>query len=218
MNNQGTVLSHCNICHHETNHELAHKICHKRQVPFDFGSVDFETIWEVLQCKGCEEVTLVRYDWNSESMGEECKKVCFPPRVSRRKPSWMDRDQLTIPAEYSELLDEVYVALHADSRRLAAMGIRALIDAIIRTHVGEQNNFKEGISALYSKQFISSRGQEIIENAVEVGHAANHRGYKPSVKDMGIFMDIVENLIHNILLHEQSSKIKSRIPKRVRQQ
>jgi hypothetical protein len=138
----------------------------------------------------------------------------FPPRVSRRKPAWAGRYE--VPSEYTALLDEIYIALHADSRRLTVMGARALFDAIIRRNVGDQANFAVGLKALEEKKLISEHNSKVIEAALDVGHASAHRGHKPSNDAVSIVIDIVEHLIHNELLSDDAESLRSSTPKRVK--
>lgn len=138
--------------------------------------------------------------------------IYFPPRVSRRKPAWVDR--LAVPEEYGDLLDEIYVALHADSRRLAAMGARALIDCYITRRVGDQGNFTNGLKKLVEKGFISEKQREIVSAAVDAGNASAHRGHCPSGDDISAVIDIVENLIHNELLTQQAQTLRANTPAR----
>ncbi len=121
-----------------------------------------------------------------------------------------------MPSEYTALLDEIYIALHADSRRLTVMGARALFDAIIRRNVGDQANFAVGLKALEEKKLISEHNSKVIEAALDVGHASAHRGHKPSNDAVSIVIDIVEHLIHNELLSDDAESLRSSTPKRVK--
>lgn len=155
-----------------------------------------------------------RIDWCSEDdpQGGPCPTTCFPPRISRRKPAWIDRHE--VPDEYVDLLDEVYVALHADSARLAMMGARALIDLVIRRSVGDQDSFGKGLDALVDKDIVSKRDREVIKPAIDAGHASAHRGHKPSSNDVNIVIDIVERMIHAEILAEQAEALKKTTPQR----
>ena len=154
-----------------------------------------------------------RTDWCSEDDPQDpSSPTFFPPRISRRKPAWVDR--LEVPSEYIGILDEVYAALHADSRRLAMMGVRALIDAVIRRTVGDQDNFAKGLDELSGKYLISERDRGIIEAAIDVGHASAHRGHKPSSNDVNVVIDIVERMIHAEILAEQAQALKKTTPAR----
>ena len=213
------VRAHCNKCGHETKHDVVMERTHRDSEavdPYQGIEVSWSKTYSMLECRGCEEVSLRHTEWCSEDdpMDDPGPGTFFPPRVSRRKSAWVDR--LEVPSEYAGLLDEIYIALHADSRRLAMMGARALIDAVIRRSVGDQGNFRSGLTSLVQKQLISERNREIIEAAVVVGHASAHRGHKPSSNDVNVVIDIVENLIHNELLAEQAQALKRTTPQRER--
>jgi transcriptional regulator CtsR len=155
-----------------------------------------------------------RVDWCSEDGPQwgAGPETYFPPRISRRKPAWIDRHE--VADEYVELLGEVYVALHADSGRLAMMGARALIDVVIRRLVGDQDNFGRGLDALVDKDLVSNRDREIIKAAINAGHASAHRGHKPSSTDVNVVIDIVERMIHAEILTEQAEALKEATPQR----
>jgi hypothetical protein len=213
------VRAHCNKCGQETKHDVVMERIHRDSEvvdPYQGIEVSWSKTYSMLECRGCEEVSLCCTEWCSENdpMDGPEPGTYFPPRVSRRKPAWVDR--LAVPSEYAELLDEIYVALHADSRRLAMMGARALIDMAITRSVGDQGNFGGGLTCLVEKQLISERNRGIIEAAVDVGHASAHRGHRPSSDDVNVVIDIVENLIHNELLAEPAQALKSTTPQRER--
>jgi len=169
--------------------------------------------WRILQCSGCQEVAMSRTDWCSEDDPQDPSiPTFFPPRISRRKPAWVDR--LEVPTEYIGILDEVYAALHADSRRLAMMGARALIDTVIRRTVGDQDNFARGLDELSAKYLISERDRGIIEAAIDAGHASAHRGHKPTSDDVNVVIDIVERMIHAEILAAQAQALKKTTPQR----
>jgi hypothetical protein len=208
------VWSHCNECGQETKHNIVHRADRRRAYDDDHYTVEVGSIWKVLQCRGCEEVALHRVDWCSEDDPQDGSgpATYFPPRISRRRPAWIDRYE--VPKEYVGLLSEVYSALHADSRRLAAMGARALIDAYITRRVGDQGDFSKGLAKLVEKNFIREAQREIISAAVDAGNASAHRGHLPSNNDISAVIDIVENLIHNELLTEQAQSLRANTPPR----
>lgn len=208
---------HCNQCGRETKHEVVAERSLEESIVPDPSypvTVDFVSTWRMLECRGCEAITLRQTEWCSEDDPTTIRPSTFyPPRLSRRKPSWMERAGL--PIEYSCLLDEVYVALHADSRRLAAMGARALIDEVIRRQVGDQGDFKNGLDELVKKGFLSTHNRELINAAVDAGHASAHRSFQPSTTDINTVIDIVENLIQNELLATSASALKAATPPRL---
>lgn len=119
------VKVHCNECRHETKHTLlkSHKI-HGEEILEDSYPIRWHDTYELLECCGCESVVL-RDSYFFEPTKEMIIKY-YPPRVSRPSPRWKDK----LPGDISTLLDEIYNALHADSRRLAIMGARTIVDTL----------------------------------------------------------------------------------------
>ena len=96
-----------------------------------------------------------RIDWCSEDDHQDAyTPTYFPPRVSRRKPDWLVREEAS---GYQGLLDEVYTALHADSRRLAMMGARAIIDKAISKRIGDHGSFTAGLDELQKANLLSEQ-------------------------------------------------------------
>lgn len=89
----------------------------------------------------------------------------------------------------------MYSSLHSDCRRLAMMGSRALIDTLIKHGVGNCNGFASGLQRLQEDGFLSQRDRDVLQAALEAGHAATHRGHLPDVKEIHQVMDIVENVL-----------------------
>lgn len=138
----------------------------------------------------------------------------FPARVSRRQPVWLTREHAH--STYVGMLDEVYAALHADSRRLAMMGARAIIDVVITRTVGDQGNFTKGLDELKKNDLIGKRDRAIIEAAIEAGSAAMHRGHQPTADDVNVVIDIVERMIQAEILEAKAKALAATTPPRKR--
>jgi len=206
------IWSHCNECGQETLHNVVNLIKRVRTYDNDQYPVDAGTNWRVLQCCGCEEIALSRVDWCSEDdPTDPYTPVYFPPRVSRRKPDWLVRREAP---GYHGILEEIYTALHADSRRLAMMGARAVIDMAIAKRVGDQGGFSMGLNALEQANLLSKQERPLIEAAFDAGSAAMHRGHQPTIDDLNTVIDIVERVVHAEVLEEKVRKLASATPKR----
>jgi len=211
-----TMWSHCNECGQETKHEIVHKASMRRTYDDDEYPVDVGSDWTIVQCCGCEEVSMRRVDWCSEDDRQDGPNppTFFPPRVSRRQPDWVSRESGV--ADYQDLLEEVYMALHADSRRLAMMGARALIDMVITKTVGDQGDFGKGLAELKKRDLISSPDRTIIKAAFDAGSAAMHRGHQPKAVDVNVVIDIVERMIQAEILEAKAQDLAAATPPRKR--
>ncbi len=209
---------HCNACGQETRHDV---ICEHRQhgsEPIDTGnplddlSISWYTTYTMLECRGCENVTLRRTYVFSEWNPGEAQIEYFPPHLFRKKPGWAD----ALPKDEQSVLTEVYAALASDSRRLALMGERTLVDLFIVRKIGDQGTFVQKLKKLEQDGFLSAKNRELLDAALNAGHAASHRAYLPERDQLSTVMDIVENLLQSDLLAKDVRKLRRATPKRKR--
>jgi len=166
----------------------------------------------MLECGGCESVILKRTTSSSED-GPFSEETYFPPAVSRRLPSWHE----SLSSEMQALLKEIYTALHADSRSLAMMGTRALLDMLILDKVGDRGTFPQKLDALLAEGLIGKKNRDFLEAALDAGSAASHRGHQPSGTAVNHVMDILENLLQAVyVLETAADELKKTTPPRQR--
>ena len=219
-----TVRIQCNECLNSTSHHLLKKIKNEdSEVVFthDDGSeesMNWWTVFEMLQCNGCEEVTLRKTYWFSETH-DTPETTFYPPRAARKLPHWfwdlknvvaLDYGTRKIRINYlrdyptemwADLLEEIYAAIHGDNRRLAAMGARALLDSIMETALNNPpKRFFEKLGKMKTDRLISESDFNLLEAAIDVGSAAAHRAHNPSQGDLNHVMDIAEGLLHSFIL------------------
>jgi hypothetical protein len=158
---------------------------------------------------------MTRVNWCSEDdpHGGDRETLFFPPRVSRQKPAWLTQHpELN---DYIDLFEEVYTALHADSRRLAMMGARAVIDlAVARMLCHDPGTFTEGMNELVAAKRLSDEERALIDAAFDAGSAAMHRGHQPEVDDVNTAIDIVERVVHAEVLKKKAKALADATPKR----
>jgi hypothetical protein len=201
----------CNQCGHDTDHVVL-KSKTRIEKDEEYGAW-WETRHRMIECCGCHSISLEKAVNSSEEPGSETEY--YPPRASRRKPTWAN-DFIPIgPKGLDALLSEIYSALHADNRRLATMGARALLDIVITDQVKDIGSFVQKLNALESGHFISKKQREFLEAALDAGNAATHRGHRPSPEDLNLVMDIVENVISQIyVLPAAAKQLKKSTPQR----
>ena len=206
------VTSPCNSCGHPTNH----LVVAIRQVEAWFeqegleggAPPDVEYEYAMLECNGCQSISL-RVDELLD--GALFSSTFYPPRVQRKKPAW-SRD---LPIQLQSLITEVYAALADDSRKLAVMGARTILDIVMTQKVGRLRTFQSRLKALEAKGFIGKANREILRAALEGRGAAAQRAYAPSSDIVNEVMDIIENLLHAVYIFPKSlKKIKRSTPRR----
>lgn len=187
----------------------------------DFG-ISWENLYEIIECQECGNVTFRIRHWNDEQQpvdsGEKYYDTYYPPIVSRPKPLWFDK----LDDRFQDILEEVYIALDANTRFLAAFGARTAIDMLIVDQIGDSGTFKDKLDKLEKQGYIDSTERELLDAVTEAGSAAAHRGYAPDEKLLNSVMDILESLFDKFYIKPERDKellkkareLKSKIPKR----
>ena len=218
MNDIYIMKAHCNTCGGERNHERLNKI--DKSWSEDVGNgyqVSGGDTYYVLECRGCESVKILHESWFSEDTDvtghPTVNRVYYPSSIFRPHPRWFK--SLDDEWHVSKLLREIYQAMQNDAPSLAAMGIRAVIEAIMIDKVGDQGTFKKNLSEFQAKGFISAFQLGILEAVLELGHASIHRKFIPDSEQLEVALDIMENLVHELYVLEHRAKATvSGIPKR----
>ncbi len=200
----------CRSCHRLTKHA----VLATRQTSDDaevegVGTITWDDKYDLLECCGCESVTLRHTHSFSES--PEDVVAYYPPAVSRRRPAW----RLELPHKQQGLLSEVYSALDANNRRLALMGARTALDMVLADKVGDAGTFAARLAELEKKGFVAPRNRQFLEAALDAGSAAAHRGYLPTAEHLGHVMDIIENVQQAVYgLEKAADEIRKATPAR----
>lgn len=223
------IRSRCNNCSTSTNHDVLHseKSTWSEEID-EHSNIYGGSEYFFLRCRGCETVKVLRQSWFSEDVDEQgsprIQESSIPPETDRRDPEWFhklidifDYDRTSENACIAGLLREIYVACQNDQRRLAAMGVRALLEHIMISKVGDNRTFVENLEKFYEERYISRQQKEILEAVLEVGHATMHRYHHPSKEDLRIIVDILENIVQTVVVHDKEAKnLKSRTPQRTK--
>lgn len=209
--------AHCNRCGPGTNHHVLYseRVEWEDFVEYNDGGgfhVEGTHTYELLKCGGCDSVRLRHTETCSDWSPGERHIIHYPPIISRKAPNWVFE---TIPREAKDLLEEIYRALHADSRRLAAMGIRSLIEVVMTEKVRDRGTFKATLIEFHKEGWISDKHREVLDQTIQAGHAAIHRDYKPTPEDLSTLMDIAEALIASVYVHPaRGEALSKKIPQR----
>lgn len=203
----------CNRCYRETKHQLLNSriTSGSDEVP-GYGSIWWQDTYDMLECCGCESVTLRHTNIFSDSP-DEPRITYYPPVVSRPPPVW----RKGLPRAVSDLAEEVDAAVHVDSRRLSLMGARALADMVLLKEVGDHGTFKDKLAAFERLGFVGRRDREVLQAALDAGSAAAHRGYNPKPEQLHQVLDIVDHMLKAVyVLNPAAKELRQTTPARGR--
>jgi hypothetical protein len=147
--------------------------------------------------------------------------VSYPPPMPRRAPEWSNIEMVdlfgdnTVPMPIVRIVHETYVAVQNASYSLAAMGVCAALELIMIDKVGDKGTFKAGLAAFLATGHISTRHADSLVSVLDAGHAAIHRGWLPSQRDVAILLDVMESVVESVYLHEVGAQeLAQRVPQR----
>jgi hypothetical protein len=205
--------AHCNTCGGDRNHTILHT--ESALWSDDENGISGRDLYEMLRCNGCDDIKLRH---TSRFSGDDGPTITyFPPSIFRPKPAWLNIlwFQQAEGLVVQELLSEVYSALQNNQPRLAAMGVRATLEQIMVSRVGDQRSFAKNLAEFEAKGFVSPVQRERLEAILEAGHASIHRSYKPSQADLVTLVDLTEHIVESVYLHESAvALLKNRVPPR----
>ena len=213
--------AHCNRCRGLTNSWVRAEHSVKGNDSLTRWSHSFE----VLQCCGCDSMSVRQEHWFSEwdeidhdeygqmVMCPGIKEIYYPAPTVRVKPEWFDNiaDEVL-----RNVLDELYAALDAGLNGLATVGVRTLLDRAGYLLIGDPSGgFQGKLSALHDGGHISGQEKTTLEAVADAGNASAHRGYTPTVERLGHIVDIIENFLHRaFVLTRAAEDIRKTTPAR----
>lgn len=219
MNNETEKMkAHCNRCGGNRNHMLIKDVSKYHDEWIGEGvQISWGDKYYLLECCGCESIRLLHTSWFSEETDFEGRPIVhetyYPSSVFRPLPKWIS--WLDTEWHITKLVKETYQALQNGAPSLAAMGVRAIIEAIMIDKVGDKGSFKGNLKALQENGYISNFQLDTLEAALELGHASIHRGFIPEKHQVEFALDILENLLHGLYVLESRAKgTVDKIPKR----
>jgi hypothetical protein len=200
------IKAPCSVCVAVTYHNVLHSVY-----------IDDELCQcAMIQCCGCGEISLKK-EFEHPFDPEDPIIHYYPSPVSRRKPNWLSGLLFgDIPdIKLGQLMLEIYQAVAGGQLRLAAMGIRSLLEQMMVAKVGDQGSFIKNLDSFHQKGFISLVQRDAMSAILDAGHAVTHRSFEPKKEDLNTALDIAEGVFAAIYIHtEAATKIADRVPPR----
>lgn len=217
----------CHVCKTLTAHKVVftNKVsrpCERYDDRPDEMTGIHSVVSSALMCQGCRALCVKRVEEDSNM--DYADVQFFPPRpnvtsdLMKQAPSWTEK----LPDGIDDLLREVYEAGSVKCYRLAAMGVRALVEEVMNIRVSDIGGFDQKMDQMVKVGDLSSVQRAVLEPTVELGHAAIHRGHKPDRAQLVAALGVVEGLLELFFVQEKvvatlTKNVKPRVkPKKVK--
>ena len=202
----------CSGCDNLTRHKILFSVGlrHETQDIWEIES------YQIVQCLGCDTLSFRLLRVNSEDIGyideDEVdyleRTEVYPPRIAGRPKL---KDDGLLPYEVEKIYQETHAALCMNLRILAAVGIRALVEAVCAEEEAQGGNLEKKIDGLVDARVLTDSGAEILHGLRFMGNSAAHEVKRHSLSDLGTAFDVAENLLQNVyILPEKASRLAKR--------
>lgn len=204
----------CAKCDGLTVHEVLFKVA--RDLSDENVSVWHS--YEIVQCRGCEEISF-RSNWQcSEDFdhdpvtGEviyENHEELFPSRIAGRREL---RDINLLPSKVHEFYREAHRAICYRLPRLAGLGIRGIVEAVCKEKNASGGNLEKKIDSLVSLGILTRDGAEILHGTRLLGNDAAHEARPLSEQQLDAAMDVAEHLLNSVFILPKKAESLPRRP------
>lgn len=199
---QGDHLSiYCRVCEKATMQEVLSVFHHD----YSGGDDRWERYGEVntgfLRC-ACNTAQIRIED--HETSGDSLWLDHIPPHPKRTLPNWVDG----LPTHIADLLKEVHRAWTHEQKWIVVMGARSLFDMFAMEKIGiDIRGYAMQLEQLQTETYLSKKDVLTLQRALNVGHGATHRAEKPTTSQCEAVLDIMENLLHRLVLVDKADNL-----------
>ena len=186
----------CPRCKQPTSHEVVHEATTGR---CDEANDWFETEqYQIVRCCGCGYHSY-RTTYHDSSWTEDCQpaETLWPPRLQKRV-TLAGASQL--PRTLQQVYRETNAAITSSQPILAAVGIRALVEAVCKHKKAKGRTLKARIDNLVTRGVVTKAQARVLHKTRFLGNKAAHESApaRPDVLDAA--MQIAENMLTSVYL------------------
>jgi hypothetical protein len=128
-------------------------------------------------------------------------------RVSKARSAFLGSSSGVLPEWYEQLgnaqkalIKELDQAIAKGMAALPTMGLRTLLELVMRDHIADKGTFKGNVEAFEEAGFITKQQANLISNVIDAGNAAAHRAYFPNHSDLTTCVDAVRHLMEGVYI------------------
>jgi hypothetical protein len=191
-----SALVECTECRRATNHDILHA---ESVSKYDEDSgIHWGSQYQMVRCRGCETISFAEHSWNSEDTdyeGQPIHTLVLYPSRTIRKPI---ESYYYLPDKVRKVYQETLTALSNKAPILAAIGIRAVVEAVCKDKGCTGHNLENNIDLLVQNGHLAVDQADFLHLQRFMGNAAAHEIAPPEQTELRAALDIAETLLTNL--------------------
>ncbi|MDN5513478.1 MAG: DUF4145 domain-containing protein [Acinetobacter sp.] len=199
----------CTKCRTYIKHEVLTDIYHTYD-EYD-GILTMFYNHRILRCINCDSISYQDKTVNSEEVdqiGEEYDGTPIYEDNAQIQVYPLRDDETAFSKEFEKILpeeiyltyEEVIIALNNKMPLLTALGLRTLLEQIIK-YFGKSDDLGVILTQFEEEGFISTKQRGLLDNIRYLGNDAAHRADSKSRKDLILHLKVLENLIYQLFVY-----------------
>lgn len=193
------IMIACRNCLQKTKHDVLREYASKVTLEPPEPEISFVDRYQIVRCRGCEEISFVHAAWNDDDIDEDGNVVMrvkvYPYRMSGLKT--IDGIQY-LPDSVKRVYEETHAALAADVAILGAIGVRATIEAICNDKRAAGSGLNQKIAGMVKAGWLSPKQADFLHESRLLGNVAAHEMKPPPISTLRSALRIVENLLETV--------------------
>ena len=193
-------MLHCASCKRETIHN-AEARCSGTWYDNDGTTIAGEK-YTIYRCGGCDTVCYETASWDENDIdfnedGVQCHPetiIQYPAPVSAH----FNFNTESTPRRLNELLSEMLYALAGSKMTLATIGLRLVIEFIVKDKKCTGRNLKLRIDNLYEQGHVDEDQKLLLHRIREKGNAGAHEALSMTTEELLAGMSITEGLLEKL--------------------
>ncbi len=201
-------LSHCYNCNKSTRHTILADESYCTSPDSYYEKFNYQ----IVCCRGCGQYgfRIVETDFEARYYNKYGEEECATYEKIYPKYITPNDDYYYLPDTVYRIHSETILAINEESYTLAAIGLRATLEAICQDKELKGENLEERIEKLLSQGFITKRDRDFLHSIRFLGNDAAHEIIKAEKSQIEAALTIIEYLIENIYIIEK--KIEGKLP------
>lgn len=193
----------CNDCQRATIHTLEAKCSGKWSSDDPYGhSVNGGSDFSLYRCGACDSVCYLKASWDSEGFDhDEQGNLCLLIDERQYQPASSANFVFNIqhtPSKLNGLIDETLYALAGGKLFLATVGLRLVIEFIVKDRKCAGNNLSSRITDLFTQDIIDEPQKDVLHKIRLRGNAGAHDGVSMTKREMIAGMAVVDLLLEKL--------------------